>query len=402
MPIRIGIIIGCADDAVEDRKYVGNVEFLQDLPDKYRIDPKSDEYLVKCAKGTKGVAHADVAIAWHIQKHNADIAVDMIYPEDLSVKRLRANDCNFLMGYDIVNSVFEGMKRWKLMEKIFKTCGNLMPPYPFQEHIYYKSRYLMACKEAGVPIAPTIIVSNDRSVPRVIEQIKARGWTTFVVKQSFSAFGNGFMKLKTEELIRKPHILETYFEKYPNTPEFIFQEAILGFRNNWETRCFWFKGEFLYAIANKAALSSPTGKEIIVTGDDIPAHFLKEAKRVGKMVLDSLPPLTTPQGKLLDACSTLIRTDIGCSDTRLDDKDYASWKPRKKTFFLNELEFGSINLFIRHLKFDAIPLWSEKLAEASREICAHDGMQGRKRGASLSPEGEVKKRRTRSSSVKKA
>lgn len=400
MPIRVGIIIGCDDDFVEDKKYVGDVDVLKDLPDRYRVDPKSHNYLNLCPKGTKGVAHADVAIAWLIAQRHPDIKVDLIPPDEISMKRLKSNDFVFPMGYDVVNSAFEGAKAHKRMQKIFAECGNMIPAYPFQEHIYYKSRYLKTCQDKGVPIAPSFFVGpkpSAKEVSQIIDRIKECGWKTFVIKQSMSAFASGFLKASTEDICRKPHILEKYFEDFPNAPEFIFQEAIPGFRTNWETRIFWWKGEFLYAIANKAAVMSPTGKEIIVTGNDIPAHFLKEAKKVGKQVIDTLPQLTSPGGKPIDMCA-LIRTDIGCSDTKLDDKE-CSWKAGKKTFFLNELEFGSINLFIRHLKFDAIPLWVEKMAEGCRQIAAADTNgnrvnRKRSRSSSITPEGTVKKAKT--------
>lgn len=396
MAIRVGIIIGCDDDAVEDKKYVGNLDVLKDLPHRYRIDPKSHQYLNLCPKGAKGIAHADVAIGWLLGSQNADIKVDLIPPDEITMKRLKSNDFVFPMGYDIVNSAFEGAKAHKRMQKLFAECGNIIPQYPFQEHIYFKSRYLKACQEQGVPIAPSFFVAPKPSVSRVIDQIKERGWKTFVIKQSMSAFASGFLKASTEDVCRKPQILEKYFEDFPNAPEFIFQEAIPGFRTNWETRVFWWKGEFLYAIANKAAVMSPTGKEIIVTGNDIPPHFLKEAKRVGKQVIDTLPPLLSPGGKPMEMC-TLIRTDIGCSDTKLDDKDY-DWKANKKTFFLNELEFGSINLFVRHLKFDAIPLWAQKMADGCREIAAADASKRagakRSRSSSVTPETTAKKARS--------
>jgi len=402
MSLRLGIIAGCDDDAVEDRKSAVDLKFLEDLPDRFRVDPKSKEYLDKCSKGTKGIVHSDVAIAWHIQKNNEDIEVDIIRPNEITLARLRSNHANYAVGYDIVNSMFEGEKRKKLVEKVFQTCGNIMPQYPFQEYIYYKSRYLQGCMDAGVPIAPTFYVGRQRTVSGVIERIKAKGWKTFVIKQSFSAFACGFLKAKLEDVIKKPKILEDYFAEYASAPEFIFQEAIPGFRSNWETRVFWWKGEVVYAVANKAAVSSPTGKEVIVTGRDIPQHFLKEAIRVGKMAVDTLPKLKSPQGNQMDL-SLLIRTDIGCSDTKLDDTEYA-WKANKKTFFLNELEFGSINLFTRHLDFDAVAVWSKHLAEGFREVCKLDGIHpvAKKRSASSSPKGrDTKKARVNAVQLRK-
>ena len=46
---------------------------------------------------------------------------------------------------------------------------------------------------------------------------------------------------------------------------------------------------------------------------------------------------------------TLIRTDVGCSDSQLHDK-HTDWDPNGRTFFLNEIEYGGTTYFIRHLK----------------------------------------------------
>merc|ERR1719382_1116878 len=121
-------------------------------------------------------------------------------------------------------------------------------------------------------MAPTIFAKKDDRCPKaLVEQMKARGWKSFVMKQSFMAFSLGFLKKTVEECEQKPEILEEYFEEFAECPEYVVQEAIDGFTRNWETRCFWFNGEFLYAIANRAAVSSEDGAEHIVTGDDIPA-----------------------------------------------------------------------------------------------------------------------------------
>merc|ERR1712031_105626 len=120
---------------------------------------------------------------------------------------------------------------------------------------------------------------------RLLEEIKARGWKKFVMKQSESGFCLGFLKLSVQQCEEDPSVLKTYFEDYAECPEFIVQEAIEGFTRNWETRCFWYNGEFLYAIANMAAVSTEDGAEKIVTGDDIPKEFLENAKKIGRQAL---------------------------------------------------------------------------------------------------------------------
>merc|ERR1712187_739961 len=148
-------------------------------------------------------------------------------------------------------------------------------------------------------------------------------------------------------------------------PEFIVQESIEGFTRNWETRCFWFNGEFQYAMGNMAAVSTKDNKERIVTGKDIPKDFLDNAKRIGREAIKVLPELRLPNGESVK--NVLVRTDIGCSDSQIHDRN-THWNPKKKTFFLNEIELSSTTCFVRWLKHDCIPVYGKLYAEKAREI----------------------------------
>mmetsp|Transcript_1742 Transcript_1742/g.3870 ORF Transcript_1742/g.3870 Transcript_1742/m.3870 type:complete len:491 (-) Transcript_1742:295-1767(-) len=368
--IKAGFIVGKDTDLVEDEKYTsmgGDISFLKDLPDDWRVDPDSHEYLKDCEPGTKGAAHCDVALAWWIHKHCPDIKVDIIGPGDLSLKRLKSNDFNFSLGYNAVNLLVEDNAQTPKVLKALETCGNIAPDWGFEQYILQKSNYMRACMNSGVPMAPTIFsVRGERSAAGLLDEIKDRGWKTFVMKQSESGFSLGFLKLKVEDCEKDPSILENYFNDYERCPEFIVQEAIEGFTRNWETRCFWFNGEFLYAIANMAAVSTEDGAERIITGDDIPEEFLENAKRIGKEAIKCLPKLQVPNDSG-EVPMVLVRTDIGCSDSQIFDKDY-NWDPNQKTFFLNEIEPSSTTYFVRHLKFDCIPMYGKLYAETARKM----------------------------------
>jgi len=98
--------------------------------------------------------------------------------------------------------------------------------------------------------------------------------------------------------------------------------------------------------------------------------MLEHAKRIGKQALGALPKLTSPNGQPIGM--TCIRTDIGCADSPVEDKDYAHWNDRSRTFFLNEIEYGATTYFARTLKFDCIPMWAHLYASKAREI--HQGV----------------------------
>eukprot|EP00928_Gymnodinium_smaydae_P070314 TRINITY_DN54175_c0_g1_i1.p1 TRINITY_DN54175_c0_g1~~TRINITY_DN54175_c0_g1_i1.p1 ORF type:complete len:437 (-),score=119.14 TRINITY_DN54175_c0_g1_i1:52-1311(-) len=381
--IRVGFICGKDTDFVEHPgkgpKYanIGNLSFLKDFPNKYRVDPVSHEYLMDCEPGTKGQAHCDAALAWYIQKHYKDIEVDIITPEELTLKRLHSNDMNFTLGYNAVNINVENNASGAAKMKAFKQAKNIFPTWESEDFILYKSKYMKACMDAGVPMAPTIFAMRGKRTPaQLMKQIKERGWKTFVMKQSESGFCLGFLKLTVDQCEKDPKILQNYFKDYAKCPEFIVQEAIEGFTRNWETRCFWFNGKFLYAIANMAAVSTKDQKEHIVTGKDIPKEFLENAKRIGAQAIKNLPDLKLGNGKSVS--NILLRTDIGCSDSKIYDKD-TKWDPKKRTFFLNEIEPSSTTYFVRWLKFDCIPMYAKLYAEKAREI--YKKMQGGNRSS---------------------
>eukprot|EP00445_Apocalathium_hangoei_P023033 CAMPEP_0203897172 /NCGR_PEP_ID=MMETSP0359-20131031/39833_1 /ASSEMBLY_ACC=CAM_ASM_000338 /TAXON_ID=268821 /ORGANISM="Scrippsiella Hangoei, Strain SHTV-5" /LENGTH=441 /DNA_ID=CAMNT_0050820009 /DNA_START=68 /DNA_END=1394 /DNA_ORIENTATION=- len=372
MPFKVGFIVGKDTDVVEDPKFTdmgGDVSFLADMPDDWRVDPVSHEYLKDCEPGTKGYVHCDVAIAWWIKKNCPDIEVDIICgPGDITLKRLQSNDFNFTLGFNAVNLMVANNQETPKIMKMLATCGNLAPDWGFEQYILQKSNYMKDCMANGVPMAPTIFsLKGKRSPEGLLDEIKARGWKTFVMKQSESGFSLGFCKLKVEECEKDSSFLTTYFKDYKHISEFVVQEAVDGFTRNWETRCFWYNGEFLYAIANMAAVSTEDGAERIITGDDIPAEFLENAKRIGKEAIKCLPSLQVPGGGAVPM--VLARTDIGCSDSQLYDKDL-NWDPTKKTFFLNEIEPSSTTYFVRHLKFDCIPTYGRLYAETARKMKA--------------------------------
>jgi hypothetical protein len=306
---------------------------------------------------------ADLAIAWYIKQHYEELEVDFIFPKDISLERLMSNACNFVIGYDILDAMCEGEEQLAKVEDAFKNCGNIMPSWEVQEAIYMKSKYMERAVELGIPVAPTIYASKeDRNPHSLLEEIKSREWKTFLIKQSYSCGSIGLKKMDVAACVEKPEILKDYFDEYVDCPEYIVQEYIEGFTRNWEVRCFWFNGEFLYAIGNRAAFSTAGGEKVgVISEDEIPQDFLRHAKELGRKALAALPQ---------DGSLTCIRTDVGCCDSQIHDKDYQHWNEVDKTFFLNEIEYGGTTYFPRVLKFDCIPLWADHYAAKARAI--HD------------------------------
>jgi len=384
MPIKVGFICGKDTDFVEHPgagplySAIGDPSFLDALPppafpNGLRVDPVSHEYVKDCAPGTTGQAHVDCALAFYILKNFKDIQVDIIPADELTPSRLSKNDLNFTLGFNAVNILIEGPYSGnKVKERQMKALmqsPNIFPTWEFEDFILTKSTYLKALIAAGVPVAPTIFaLKGARSPAGLLQQIKERGWKKFVLKQSESGFCLGFLKLSVQQCEKNPQELEAYFRDFAHVSEYIVQECIDGFVRNWETRCFFFNDEFLYAIANKAAVSTKDGKEHIVTGSDIPKEFHDNAKKIGQRAVQVLPRMKTAGGKSVK--NILVRVDVGCSDSQIYDRD-TKWDPTKNTFFVNEIEPSSTTYFARWLKFDCMPLYGRLYAEKAREIYVH-------------------------------
>merc|ERR1711988_249599 len=103
-------------------------------------------------------------------------------------------------------------------------------------------------------------------------------------------------------------------------------------------------------------------------------EFLENAKRIGEQAIKVLPNLKLPNGESVR--NVLVRTDIGCSDSQLHDRD-TNWDPKKRTFFLNEIEPSSTTYFVRWLKHDCIPVYGKLYAQKAREIYKKMQMKGK-------------------------
>lgn len=362
MAISAGFILGKEFDFVDCPGSLVDISFLDDLPSEYR--KRSEKPRMTWPGMTTAPTNytsADLAIAWYVKKHHPEIEVDFIFPKDITLERLRSNVCNFVIGYDILDALCEGEEQLAKVENAFRHCGNIMPSWEVQEAIYMKSNYMKRAMDLGIPVAPTVYAAKeDRKPEALLDEIKARGWKTFLIKQSYSCGSIGLKKMQVADCDANPQALQDYFNEYADCPEYVVQEFIEGFSRNWEVRCFWFNGDFLYAIGNRAAFSTVEGEKVgIISEEEIPEEFLMRAKEIGKQALHALPQ---------DNTLTCIRTDIGCSDSQIHDKDYQDWNGVDKKFFLNEIEYGGTTYFPRALRFDCIPMWAGYYASKARQI----------------------------------
>ena len=82
--MKVGIICGKTSE-----EYL-NKSFAKKIPKKYKLN---------------NVVNTDVALAYIMKERFPDIQVDIIMPKDITNHRLRKNDINIPIGYDVINAV---------------------------------------------------------------------------------------------------------------------------------------------------------------------------------------------------------------------------------------------------------------------------------------------------------
>ena len=73
-----------------------------------------------------GNVHTDIALAFLMKERFVGFQVDIITPKELTNQRLKKNDINFIIGYDIINAInddphvkkFAGQKGLEKLDKI--------------------------------------------------------------------------------------------------------------------------------------------------------------------------------------------------------------------------------------------------------------------------------------------
>ena len=117
----------------------------KDIPKKYKSD---------------GDVNVDAAIPWYISKH-WDVEVDIILPDDISASRLKRNDLNILVGYDLITEFNDNPARYRKIKKLFQNpSSNIWPRWKIQNFIYNKGDYAAYLGRKGIPVAPSIQVKK--------------------------------------------------------------------------------------------------------------------------------------------------------------------------------------------------------------------------------------------------
>ena len=225
------------------------------------------------------------------------------------------------------------------------TKNNIYPPLSEQNFLYNKGDYLIYYEKKGVPIAPTFLIKENRDPSKILQKVKDKGWSSFVVKPDY-AFANieiskydlikeekeekeltdsfsSKIKKNDKEIIKE---LSKYLNRTKKFPGLVCQEKMLGFTKKYEVKTFWINGEYKYNVAIKAW---PPPEKF----GTISTNTLNGIKKLAKKVLDNYPE-TKIKGKVVKPL--FLRIDLGCCQgNTLDTNKY----------FLNEIEYAGCGTF---------------------------------------------------------
>jgi hypothetical protein len=160
--VRIGILLTHPRQEKKKGELLGDVrsEWAQHAPRKYNFPKQEEEY------GKYGLP-TDVAIGSYIQHalKQKDVEVDFIEPKEISKERLRSNDLNFLLIYDVLEAFHTDKSIDKAVYNNLKKCllgaKNVYPPREYQEFIYSKINYYNYLQEKKVSVLPTFTLTTE-------------------------------------------------------------------------------------------------------------------------------------------------------------------------------------------------------------------------------------------------
>ena len=277
--LRIGFVVGKED---------GDLVRAPGLPTQHHRAPEENEVL---PKGGGPLCHSDVALWWWARTHyDQSVECDLIEgPGEVTHERLVKNDVNLLLGWDAVSAHleefdgsggFEAGHGDRMAALLRDPRCKVFPPAALQDLCNAKGNYVKACASQNVPTAPTVVydcASVEDGAQFAIDAAAKQGWKKFVVKPSPSSWSRGVEAFLTKSAQVNPQRVEKYFrENEPSAKSILVQRHLGGLARLPETRCFFFGGEFLYAVAN--SVHKP-GKPLELTDDGTPSSSSSKEDR---------------------------------------------------------------------------------------------------------------------------
>jgi hypothetical protein len=260
----------------------------------------------------------DVAVGCYLQHayKNKNVEIDMIMPHEITPERLKANDLNFMIIYDLLESFHTDKTRGKKLYHNLKECvekaDNIFPPKEYQEFVGSKITYYNYLTKNNISIAPTITMTAEEykamtpqeAVDKVISHALDNGWKRFICKPVLGQEAIDARFFVPDEKTPLRRYLARCMKKYPGI---VIQKEIKDFGNSRkspEIRMYYIGNKYHYSISAQENMVLRPREEggTFVT----PLHNLK---RQSKKILKQLPAMVMPNGKKLPRF--LARIDMG-------------------------------------------------------------------------------------------
>ena len=343
--MKIGIITG-KDDEISLNKEINKL-----VPKKYYEN---------------GNVHTDIALAYLMKTKFVGVTIDIIQPKDITNQRLKKNDINFIIGYDVINVInddppvkkFSGQKGLEKLDKIYQTkSNNVFPSYPFMSFLWDKKKYLQHLEKNKIPISPTIFIKKNISPLSLLQKIKQKKWKDFIIKPIGGTIAYGLGIFNTKECSENIFLLDEYFEeenKYYD--EYLVQEKIDGFSKYGEIKTFWIDGKLSYAV-NTPGATSPN--QTYVVKEEIQQDVLNYCEKIGEKIFKILPKIPFNKKKTLPV---LIRIDFACCKKNKNQK--------ATNYFVNEIEPDIAGLYINfpNIKYPALEVLANTYIQKAYEL----------------------------------
>lgn len=333
--VRIGIIL---TDPDFERQKLELVRYSKSNPDELPWNKHVPEEAV-----TKRTAHmrqtgsshgiaSDMAVGAFVkhayQKHDVD--VDFIRRDEITVRRLKSNDLNFVLIYDLLECFHMDPTKKKTYYREMKAClekaGNIYPPLEEQKFLGSKIAYYRFFKDNGIPILPTVTMTSaeykalghQKAVQHILDQVKSGGWGKFCAKPEYGQDGRDFKFFQPRRSKGLDNHVRFCMSKYPGI---IFQKMVKGFGKNLkgaEMRMYYCgsgsssSSKYNHAIVACAGASKTRvfclekGKDKQKLQKRLPVALLKRASR---RVIKTLPKPVMPDGIRLPRL--VNRVDMG-------------------------------------------------------------------------------------------
>ena len=341
--MKVGIICGKTSE-----EYL-NKSFAKKIPKKYKLN---------------NVVNTDVALAYIMKERFPDIQVDIIMPKDITNHRLRKNDINIPIGYDVINAVnddpyvkkFAGKSGIDKLDRIYEDKKNkIFPSYDFMSFIWDKKKYLQLFNKHKIPISPTIFIKDSVNTIQLLKQIQKYRWKEFIIKPIGGTSSFGFNKFALNDCLKQKHMLNDYFEENEVYSEYLVQELITGFVKYGEIKSFWIDGIFSYAVN----IFDTGVEEEYRVEEIIDRNVIKEIIEIGKRVINVIPKISFNRKRVLPA---MIRIDFTCC------KGNKKFSP--SNYFVNEIESDIAGTYINfpNVKYPMLEVMADTYVKKVLEL----------------------------------